>query len=249
MIRLFVEVVPDAGTLEIFGREAHYLSRVRRAAPGARLELLEGSGRRALAVLESLGRDRAVIRVLESFPAASGTSSIHLMVAVPRRNLMDRVIRGAGELGAARITPVIAKRAVMVPGDGRFERWRRIADEAMRQCGRRSPLKLDPPVPLLDAFDLADTESIRLLMHPRPDVPQMIRVLSPDARPSSSNRPVTIAVGPEGGFEEDEVESARARGFSPIRLGDCVLRVETAAVAAVAVAAALAASGRPGGGP
>jgi 16S rRNA (uracil1498-N3)-methyltransferase len=238
VIRVVVEDATGAGTLELTVKESHYLTQVRRATPGDRLELRDLSGRRAAAVLESLRGGSAVVRIVERLPDAPGPAPVHLLVAVPKRSLLDGVVRASSEIGASRLTPVLAGRSVMLPGAGRLERWRRIAEESMRQCGRRVPLVVDQAVPFAQALELADPRSKRLLLHPDPEAPFLAEVLSARASGHRAGGPVTLAVGPEGGFEEDEIELARSRGFLPVRLGDNILRVETAALAATAIAVA-----------
>lgn len=240
MIRVLVDALPAGGVLVLAAGEAHYLARVRRAVPGTTLELRDRTGRRAEGAVESVDRDRVAIRILRDLPVAPPPAPIHLLVAAPKRNLLDDAVRASSELGAARLTPLLAGRSVMRPGDGRLERWRRIADESMRQCGRALPLAVDRPVPLAEALDLIDPRAAKVLLHPQADAGPLLGVLAGAGEPGRAAGPVALAVGPEGGFEEAEVELAVGRGFVPASLGDGILRVETAAVAAVAVAAAFA---------
>ena len=239
MIRVVVEDATGAGTLELSAKESRYLAKVRRAGPGDRLELRDRQGRRAAAVVESLRGSRASVRIVELLPDAPGPAPVHLLVAAPKRNLLDGVVRAASELGAARLTPIMTERSVMLPGAGRLERWRRIAEESMRQCGRQTALIVDPPVPFAKALDLPEPQSIRLLLHPHPEAPLLAGILAARASEGPIVGSVTLGVGPEGGFEDSEVELARSRGFSTARLGDTILRIETAAIAATAIAIAL----------
>jgi 16S rRNA (uracil1498-N3)-methyltransferase len=245
VIRVVVEDATVAGILELSPGEARYLAKVRRAGPQDRLELRDRNGRRAAAVVESLNGSRVLVRIVELLPDAPGPAPVHLLVATPKRNLLDAVVRAVSELGAARLTPMIAGRSVMLPGAGRLERWRRIAEESMRQCGRQAALIVDPPVPFAQALALADPGALRLLLHPQPEAPLLAGILAARASGGASAGPVTLGVGPEGGFEDGEVELARDRGFLPVRLGETILRIETAALAATAIAVAFAgAAGR-----
>ncbi len=245
MIRVFVATMPEGAEVELAAEEAHYLTRVRRVSLGERVEIRDREGRRAEAVVERVGRDGVAVRVVRRLPDASTPVPIHLLVAAPKRDLLDDVVRASSELGAARLTPLVTGRSVMRPGDGRLERWRRIAVEAVRQCGRGAPLLVDPPVPFAAALDSVDPRSTKVLLHPHLEaMPLALAFLRADGSPRAAE-PITLAVGPEGGFEEPEVEMALCRGFLGASLGDNILRVETAAIAAVAIAAALAGGARP----
>jgi 16S rRNA (uracil1498-N3)-methyltransferase len=148
---------------------------------------------------------------------------------------MDLVVQKACELGAARLVPVQAARSVVKldgeRGASRVERWRKIAREAARQCGRAD---------VLDVADVADLEAAlagapegaRYVFHEGARTSPLAAALPPAG---TNVLDVTAAVGPEGGFTAHEVEAARAHGFVPVGLGPRVLRAETAALAVLAV--------------
>jgi len=138
---------------------------------------------------------------------------------------MDDVVRMASELGVARICPVIAARTVVQPGGDKLNRWRRVAEESLRQCGRPTPLAVEDIRPLAEALEAPTPGGSRFLLHPAEGAP-MLTAAAPFASP------VTAAVGPEGGFTDEEVDLARDMGYSAVRLNTPILRIETAATAA-----------------
>jgi len=230
MIRVLIDAIPEAGSpVEIRGDERHYLVDVRRRGAGDTFELVARTeGRRAIAAILEVRGNLVVAEVRELLDAAQAIRAVHVLTAVPKRDLMEDVVRRLSELGVARLTPVAASLSVVAPGEAKLARWRRIADEAVRQCGRGKPLEIDPPTPLADALRGVDAAA-RLVLDPR----------APQTRFSDAcgrAKSIAVAIGPEGGFTSEELELAAALGFFPICLGGTILRIETAAIAAAVLA-------------
>jgi len=220
------------GEVRIGAEEAHHM-RVRRLRPGARIRLFDGSGREASARLERLEDDGAVARVerIESSDAESHLELVlvqGLPVKLPR---VDDVVRQATELGVSRIVPAIAERS-RLPGGGRealsrrVERWRRIAQNAAKQCGRGRLPQIDEPAPLAD-LGWDDWPRTRLLFDPEAE-----RELS---SAGLSEEGVTVLIGPEGGWSKPERELLVGAGASAVRFGPRALRSDSAGPAAMAV--------------
>jgi len=142
---------------------------------------------------------------------------------------MDFLVQKCCELGVSRIVPVIAARSVARPEPGRRARWEKIAREAARQCGRADVPAVAAPAVLAAALAAPDLPARRLVLSPD-EAGRSLRALLPDRGATA------LLVGPEGGFAAAEVEAAQAAGFAPVSLGPRVLRVETAAIVAVALA-------------
>lgn len=239
MTRLLLDQLVDPSTeIEVTGEEHHYLSRVRRHRPGDRVELRDGGGHGYIAILLSVDTKRASLRVEEPLEAASPVYPVRLLVAVPKRNLLDDVVRKASEIGVEALTPVITDRSVVKPDPEKVARWRRIAEEALRQCGRPNALKVDDIQPLVEALGKSTGQGSRFILHPGDTE------LHPSP-PVSPAPPLTVAVGPEGGFTGEEMERAAALGYRPVRLPMPILRVETAAIAASVLLVAALAEGNP----
>jgi 16S rRNA (uracil1498-N3)-methyltransferase len=159
---------------------------------------------------------------------------ITLLTAIPRGALMDFLVQKTAELGVSRLIPIVTARSVARPDAeaGRRTRWEKIAREAARQCGRADVPVVEAPVPLAVALAAPELPARRLALFEG----ERLRSLRSEL---SGTAPVATAllVGPEGGFASAEIEAARGVGFVPVGLGKLILRVETAAIVAVALVA------------
>jgi 16S rRNA (uracil1498-N3)-methyltransferase len=223
MHRLLVEKIGDRLTPD----QLHYLRTVLRLESGAEIEIFDGKGARNAAVLEGEG-----LRVLHALPSAPARAlDVVLVQALAKGEKMDLVVQKATELGASRIVPFASERAVVKrPGAEKLARWRRIAQEAARQCGRSDVPHIDEPSSLDDVLRILESEPSRrgLLL----DAEEKTLRLGAAARGVPQ---LLLAVGPEGGFSSQERERARLGGMLPVALGPLILRTETAGLAALAV--------------
>src|SRR5262249_23530063 len=133
--------------------------------------------------------------------------------------------RDATELGATRVVPVICERSVARPDGARAARWRRIAVDAARQCGRGDAPAVEGPVPFVDAVHDAPPDALRLCLDPGAERP-LGAALEED-----QGQAVVLAVGPEGGLTPAETAAAGSAGFVLVTLGPLVLRTETVCAA------------------
>ncbi len=237
--RLWVEPASlAAGARRVEGDDFRYLARVLRLARGDQVTLFDGAGHEARAELTTVDGITGYLNLQVDAPQAvprspGGAARVVLLCALLKGEKMDLVVQKACELGAARLVPVQAARSV-VKLDGaraaaRAERWRKIAREAARQCGRADVMDVAEVASLDDALAGAP-EGARFVLHEGARTSPLAAALPP-----APTAQVTAAVGPEGGFTESEVELARSYGFAPVGLGPRVLRAETAALAVLAV--------------
>jgi 16S rRNA (uracil1498-N3)-methyltransferase len=218
-------------TLAVTGTDHRHLARVLRVRPGTTVTLFDGDGGEVEAEVVRVGRSETLLSLGgERRARAASPAPITLLTAVPRGGRMDVLVQKTTELGVARIVPVLTERSVARPDAGKRPRWEKIAGEAARQCGRADVPAIDAP---------AELEAVLVL----PSLPQR-RVALYENEPGRSLRslltepaPTALLVGPEGGFTSAEVAAARAAGFITVGLGPRILRVETAAIVAVALAA------------
>jgi 16S rRNA (uracil1498-N3)-methyltransferase len=220
----------DAGRARLTPEARHYVKDVLRLAPGAALELFDGQGGRWDARVDEAFEALALGPRQESAGAAPG-AAIWIVPALAKGEKMDLVVQKATELGAARVAAFEAERSVVRLEPDRAEerarRWRRIAEEAARQCGRADVPEVATPASL--AARLAETP------------PGFGTVVFHGAGAASlaSLAPAPggwiAIVGPEGGLTTAEVAACEAAGASRVSLGPRVLRAETAAIAAVAL--------------
>jgi 16S rRNA (uracil1498-N3)-methyltransferase len=233
MTRLLLDSVPDPpGFVEVDGDELRYLTRVRRHGVGDRVEVRDAGGRRFAARVDVLTRESARLEIEARLPSAPDSFPVTMLVAIPKAARFDDVVRKLNELGVTTLVPVIAERSNAKPGAGRHERWRRIAAESTRQCGRRQPLEVSATEGLNDALARCARTSHRLILDPGAGGRGLLGRLNDIESPEK----IAIAVGPEGGFVPAELETAERFGFEKVGLGPSILRVETAAIAAAALA-------------
>ena len=224
MRRLFIPPQQLDVSVRLTPEQARYLTAVLRLRAGEALEIFDGLGGRYPAQLESA----EILRVGARLPTEVRALDVVLAQALAKGEKMDLIVQKATELGVSRIVPIVAERSVVKlsteRGASRTERFRRIAQEAARQCGRADVPLIDEPQPLA-----ALLEEGRLCLVLDPLEPLRLSVA---ARGVSR---LLLAIGPEGGFSPGELELAQRAGALSVGLGPRVLRTETAGLAAIAV--------------
>lgn len=221
----FAQVIAQA-TVRLDGVRARRLRDVLRMTAGSELRVFDGLGNERAARIagdERAGRDAAVTLALGApvSPLPEPPVPVTLVCAFPRGQRGDWIVEKTTELGVGLLVPVEADRSVMRPGEGRRARWRRVAIEAAEQCGRAVvPVIASEPPP----------GALTLLLDPAAGASVRER-LAGRASPVAG---VVVQVGPEGGWSAAEREARLATGALPVSLGPRTLRVETAAVLAVA---------------
>jgi len=222
VLRLFVPSTQAAGgRVRITGTELRHL-RTLRLGPGDVLAVFDEQGAEHEVRLERLGgREASASIVTTTRPAREPRVALVLAAALLKGPKMDLVIEKATEIGVARIAPVRSRYTI---GAAHPERWQRIALAAAKQSGRTVVPAVDAPVPLAD-----------LVRQPWPGVRVIYWEGERSARLATlplRAEAAVVVVGPEGGFAEDEVENARAHGFTALALAPRILRAETAALVA-----------------
>jgi 16S rRNA (uracil1498-N3)-methyltransferase len=211
----------------------HYLRDVLRLAPGDPVELFDGRG---TAWEARVGPGFAALELGARRAAAPGGPAIHLLFALAKGERNDLVVQKATELGAARLVPWTAERSVVrlegAKGAERAERWRRIAGEAARQCGRADLPEVDAPASLEAALAAVPAGFRVVVLHGEGGAP--LGALGLEGAPG-----VAAVVGPEGGLTAAELAACRTAGALHATLGPRTLRAETAAIAVVALLQAL----------
>jgi len=231
----FAEHLPEAGTtVTLAGEEAHHATAARRLHPGDTLWLFDGRGGTARVRLRRVGaRGRELElqvehRRIESPPQPP----IHLACAIPKGDRQQVLLDMATQLGMTQFTPLACERSVVKPGAASRERWRRICLEACKQSRRPYlPVIHEPASPREVAMQAATMGFDLWIAHPGD---QSIPVSTLTASRDQA-RGVTILIGPEGGFTREEIDAVSAGGGTALALGQAVLRIETAAVALLAM--------------
>ena len=226
--RVFSDAHLSVGeVLRLPEEEGHHLFKVLRARTGEAIEVVDGSGRLFVAELVE-GGEAAVIEQRE---APLDTGAVTLYQAVPKGRHMDLVVEKATELGVGVIVPLATEHGVvrLDRGDGKVERWRRVAVAAARQSQRLRVPEVREVVSFAEAVEEAAESGV--LLHNGPGLPPLEGRVSGDA--------VSLFVGPEGGFSEGELDFAVSKGVGLASLGPFRLRSETAGIVAVARACAV----------
>ena len=210
--------------------EAHHLARSRRLSAGDEVVLFDGRGREARAVVVETGR-RAVLRVTQRREIPAPHPAVHLGVSLPKGRRQDWLVEKCTELGATSLRPLLTARSVVQPANwpAKRARFERTCIEACKQSGSAHLPSIGDPASLGDLLAAAATTGVIWLCHPSADAQA-----APDVRRDAPCDPLTILIGPEGGFEEAEVRLATERGALLVGLGQRLLRTETAALAALA---------------
>jgi 16S rRNA (uracil1498-N3)-methyltransferase len=217
------------------GDAAHHLGHVLRAQAGQVYELSDGSTA-WLARIDSVGRNRVEFALLEQLPAPQPVADITLLLAVVKFDAFERALEKATELGVNRIIPLAAARSekgLLAAAAKRSQRWQKILLESSQQARRLRLPQLDGLAKPTQAFAVR-TGACRLMLSERSDAPSLRNTLGHSKRATLSST-AALAIGPEGGWTEDELIAARAAGFQEASLGQLILRTETAVVSALSI--------------
>ncbi len=218
-------------TVTLDSDESHHLLRVLRLSQGARAFVFDGEGSEWECEVARVGKnsvDLDLIRKLDE--SVESPLQLTLAQALIKSDKFDWIVQKTTELGVSRIVPLITDhsdiRRAENRADQKLQRWRRIALEAVKQSGRRRLVEIAEPIPFAQ---YNDADPLKLILSERGG--KRLDEIAPDKVSS-----ISIAIGPEGGWSEDELEASRQHEFIPIHLGRRILRTETAAIAAVTLA-------------
>ncbi len=223
--RLIVEdAVLVPGELRVPAAAAHH-ARVARVREGDAVEVLDLRGHVAVGTLGRWDGRACVVDVAAVVEdRGEPPAPLSLALAVLHTAAFEWAVEKATELGATSVRPVVCARVQGRDHGRRVDRWQRVADAAVAQCGRSRAPVVEAPATLDEV--LSGARGLRLLAEPGSAAPGTLDGVDG----------VTLLVGPEGGFTSDEVAAARAAGFAGLPLGPRILRAETAAAAGLAVA-------------
>ncbi len=233
--RLFVrgDLQPDQ-TLQLDKEQSRYVGRVLRLRVGDAIAVFNGEAGEFAATISSLDKTSAAIAIGSAIESSTESPlKVHLVQGVSRGERMDLIVQKATELGVKRISPVLTEYGVVKLDQARSARrrdhWQKVAESACEQSGRIRPPLIDEPLTLKSWLGAKTREAdVDLIL--RPDATTPMASLQPP------RTKVCLLIGPEGGFSDIEYDDASVAGFTAVSLGPRVLRTETAAIAAVAIA-------------
>ena len=236
MRRFFVEekdIKEDQVTIK--GDEARHIVQVLRLKEKDKIKVFTGKGKEYSIEIKEAGKKEVIGKILkESRLNTEPAVEITLIQGIPKSNKMDFIVQKVTELGVKRIIPVITQRTIVKLNEekarARRNRWQRIALEAAKQSGRAIIPEVDEVTTFVQALNNISEENLNLIPWEEEETTSLKKVL----KPITDHRvPITVFIGPEGGFTSGEVEAAKKRGALSVSLGPRLLRTETAGLAAL----------------
>lgn len=223
--------------IRIEGGDVNHMKNVLRMKLHEKAEISDGESRTYLCEVEAYEEDVAVLHILEEMEAdTEPASKLYLFQGLPKSDKMELIVQKAVELGVYQVIPVAMKRSVVRLDDKKAakkaDRWNSIAESAAKQAGRSRIPEVTMPLSYNEALKMAEELDVTLLPY---ELAGGMEVTREVIRQIKSGQSVGIFIGPEGGFEPEEVDAAVNMGAKVITLGRRILRTETAGLATLAV--------------
>ncbi len=224
--------------VQLSSEQQHYLCRVLRMGAGDRFLAMDGQGHTWLAQLNA---DLSLATLLESVTSQTELPvAVTLVMALPKGSGFDDIVRQAAELGVSDIIPVISDRTLLQPSAHKLDRWKRIAQEAAEQSERQIVPSIQSPISFTDHLEqVRKVRSTKFICVTRRECPHLLTCMETDINESTQDASLILAIGPEGGWTDTEVEGAIDAGYQPVTLGSRILRAVTAPTVALAIVSAL----------
>ncbi len=223
--RYFIDTALSLGVVDLDGPEAHHLATVCRVRPGDAVCLFNGDGHEYPARVVEVAKRSVTLEVtaVESPPREVGYR-LEVAAPLPKGDRAQFLLEKLTELGVTSFTPLQTVRSVVQPREAKLEKLQRHVIEASKQCGRNVLLQVQPLIEWKTFCESPVLPPLRLMAHPNAE----------RGTQSAERGDIVFAVGPEGGFTEEEIAQALAAGWRPVTLGPRILRIETAALALAA---------------
>ncbi len=234
--------------IALTAEQHHYLTRVIRLQSGGKFQAIDGTGTLYLAEISSepsqrtSARSAQIIQIITT-PCTEADPLDHhqlpqpitLICALPKGNNFDDIVRACTELGVTTILPAISDRTLLDPSPQKLQRWRKIAQEAAEQSERVVIPTIAEPQALKTIFDQLPDPSYKYLCEARGKHPHLLTSLQST---QLTDLPMIIAIGPEGGWTDGEINLAMEHGFQLASLGTRILRTITAPIVALSIVTA-----------
>ncbi|HBJ34893.1 MAG TPA: hypothetical protein DDZ51_09050 [Planctomycetaceae bacterium] len=226
-VRYFVPQFPSSGgQVTLPEAESHHASTVMRVREGEQVTLFDGKGYQADAKVVSIARKTVVCQAgAKIFLPRRNRSTIELAIAMPKGDRSRDLVERLTELGVDRLVPIHCQRSPWAISDGAIQKWQRVMIEACKQCRRNQIMQIAQPCRVTDFLaQPATKDERRWFAHPGG------QKVDPNDQSAADNPTFRIAIGPEGGFTDQEADAAIVSGWSPVGLGERIYRIETAAI-------------------
>jgi 16S rRNA (uracil1498-N3)-methyltransferase len=220
--RYYINLPLAPGRVELSGPEAHHLATVCRLRPGDAVCLFNGDGHQYPARVHAVARKAVHLEIVDrETPPRELRFALEVAAPLPKGDRGQFLVEKLTELGVTSFVPLSSVRSVVQPREGKLDKLHRHVIEASKQCGRNFLMHVAEVANWTAHCQIRTPEEVRLLAHRGGDP---LTALPP------VGASVRVAVGPEGGFTDAEVDHARTAGWRMVDLGPRVLRIETAAV-------------------
>ena len=225
------------GYAVITGQDVNHIRNVLRMKAGEQVGIRDGISRSYVCELENIGGEEIRARILEEDTNLSELpAELYLFQGLPKSDKMELIIQKAVELGVHEVIPVATRRAVVKldrkKEESKLKRWNAIAESAAKQSGRMMIPQVHSVLTMKEAFAYAKGFEVNLIPYELAEGMEETKQIIAEIRPGQS---VGIFIGPEGGFEKEEVEQAVKAGAEPLTLGKRILRTETAGLTMLSV--------------
>ncbi len=238
MPRFFTDPSNIGGSeIKITGSDVNHIKNVLRMRAGEEISVSDGAGKDYFGKIRSIDRDCVLIDIENSWDSyVELPAEITLFQGLPKADKMELIIQKAVELGACAIVPVITKRTIVrwdeKKQDKKLARWQGIAESAAKQSGRGIIPKVTAPVSFSAALAQAGFMEAAVIPYEKAEGMEAARE---KVRSMRGKKSIGVFIGPEGGFDTDEIEAAIKAGVCPITLGRRILRTETAGLTALSI--------------
>ena len=225
------------GRIYLTGPDVNHIRNVLRMKPGEDVRVSDGNGAVYLCCISAYEEKTAVLDILRELdPDTELPSKIVLFQGLPKGDKMDLIVQKAVELGAYSVIPFAAKRSIVKLDDKkaqkRQQRWQAIAKGAAEQSGRSLIPEIGRVRSFTEALEAASALDVVLIPYELEEGMDKTARIIEEIRPGQS---VGVFIGPEGGFEEEEIRRARESGAEPVTLGKRILRTETAGLSVLSI--------------
>ena len=225
------------GDIFVEGQDVNHLKNVLRVKPGEAVAVSDGDNRKYVCTVERYEEGAAVLRICEEQEADTELPSrICLFQGLPKQDKMELIVQKAVELGVSEVVPVVTRRSVVKLDEKKagkkVQRWQSIAESASKQAGRGHIPKVAQVAGFKEALLQASGLDVLLIPY---ELAEDMRETKKEIGSIVPGQSVGVFIGPEGGFEREEVEAAIEAGARPITLGRRILRTETAGLTTLSV--------------
>ena len=216
---------------KINGSEHHHLRNVLRLITGDKIRIIDGIGNILIAEISNIQNDSTIVSIIDHQFQLKKKPEISLYQGIPKNDKMEMILQKTTELGLTKVVPVITKRSIQKANENRIERWKKILISATKQCQAPWLTTLSEVHKFKECLKQLSIYDLKIILWENEEQNHIRTILQQTEDLGS----IAVLVGPEGGFEEEEIKYAVEYGCKPVSLGANILRTETAAIAITAI--------------